>query len=373
MNNLYEALENSLQALERGESLDAVLARYPDHAGELRPLLETARRAHSLAGLFSVPGDARRRGRARVLQRAAELRASRIPLRRRMIPTLPRLAIALGLSGALVLTSTGLVSASSGALPGDQLYSVKRTWENLRLLFVGSAEGRDLLESQYEQERLDEIDELLLQRRAEPILFFGLVTKQMGGDWLVSGIPVAVTTATHLSPDAIADGAPVMVIGMTRSDGVVAAQEIKLLQPGVSLPPLEPSENEEKEAESASSNTAVAATPNAHASESEQPEQEPKSYEFRGIVQSMHGDDWTINGQPVYVGQAEIKGAVRIGSAVKFEGYYRSDGTFVVTKIESESGSSGSDGGRNGSEDSGAGSNDEGNGDDDGGGGDDGP
>ncbi|MBI3739338.1 MAG: hypothetical protein HY258_09865, partial [Chloroflexi bacterium] len=170
-NKLYDALENSLSALEQGQELDAVLARYPDLAAELRPMLETSLHARTMSGV-PVSGDVQRRGRSRLLQRAAEMREAK-KSKRRIIPMFPRMALTLGLVGVLVLSSTGLVSASSGALPGDQLYPVKRTWEGVRLLFVFNPGGRDLLESQYEQERLDEIDELLAKGRSASVIFAG--------------------------------------------------------------------------------------------------------------------------------------------------------------------------------------------------------
>ncbi|MBI1793469.1 MAG: hypothetical protein HYR70_04685 [Chloroflexi bacterium] len=345
-NKLFEALENCLQALEQGQNIDAVLAQYPDLAQQLRPMLEASLQARTMSG-EAVPGDVQRRARARLLQRAAEMREAKRAPRRRMIPAFSRLAITLGLAGALFLSSTGLVSASSGALPGDQLYPVKRTWEDVRLLFVFSPQGRDILESQYEQERLDEIDELLVIRRNAPISFSGLVTKQQDGQWLVSGIPVLVTTETRLPATAISNGAPVTVIGMTHADGVVDAQEIRLLAPGVALPPLEPSgdndQNGENDNENHNFNAAptpvVISTPDTSASASQEPQkQELNSYEFSGVVESMQGNIWSINGQIVTVDQAQIDGAVKVGVLVKFEGYYDSNGKFIVTKIEVKSG-----------------------------------
>ncbi|MBI3737479.1 MAG: hypothetical protein HY258_00335, partial [Chloroflexi bacterium] len=213
------------------------------------------------------------------------------------------------------------------------------------LLFVFNPGGRDLLESQYEQERLDEIDELLAKGRSASVIFAGLVTKQQDGQWLVSGIPVQVSAATRLPAQAIPNGAPVMVTGLTRGDGVVEAQEIQLLQPGVSLPPLEPSEKNNSEGEHEDSNAvptpSIALTQGTPVPESSssQNEQDHHSYEFSGVVQSMQDGTWIINGQSVSVDQtAEINGNVQVGSIVKFEGYYDSNGNFVVTKIEVKSG-----------------------------------
>jgi hypothetical protein len=40
--DLDEALDRSLALLERGETLESCVGRFPEHAGDLRPLLEVA-------------------------------------------------------------------------------------------------------------------------------------------------------------------------------------------------------------------------------------------------------------------------------------------------------------------------------------------
>ncbi len=363
MSNLNDSLENCLKALAEGQSIDSVLAGYPDLAGELRPLLETARLLRHGKQL-PVPTEIQRRARARLLQRASEMRATRLTPRKRMIPIFPRLAITLGLVGVLALTSTGLVSASSGSLPGEQLYPVKRTWEQVRLWLVSNPGSRELLESEYEQERLNEIDELLGRHQSAPIMFSGLVIKQQDGRWLVSGIPVSVTTSTHLPTSNVTDGAPVVIVGTTRSDGVVEAQQVQLLQPGSALPPFEPSENEtEENGEELPNGISIpssSATSQPAQPEPQQNESGRTSYQYTGVVESMVDGVWHINGQPVYVDQAGIKGNVTVGSRVEFEGYYGQDGKFVVTTVQivsdsehRDSSDGGSDGQQNPGGDSG--------------------
>jgi uncharacterized membrane protein YgcG len=373
---LYQALENCLEALEKGQTLEAVLKRYPDLAPELRPILEASFLART-SGRNPAPQDVLRRSRARLLQHAAQLRESRRPASRRLgIPAFSRLTITLMLVAILALSSTGLVSASSGALPGDQLYPVKRTWEGVRLLLIFSPGGRDILESEYEQERLDEIDELLARGRSAPISFSGLVTKQQDGKWLVSGIPVALIASSRLPSGPITDGAPVMVTGLTRADGLVEAQEIQLLEPGVRLPPFEPSENgdhgnDDQESSPGSAPVAVE-TPASSGSGSQGSEPDHTSYKFSGVVESMQDQIWNINGQSVSVAQAEIDGDVTVGSLVKFEGYYDSTGHFIVTKIEVKSSNDSPKGDQSGSSSSEGDSSGPGGGDDGGSGSDDG-
>ncbi len=331
--------------MARGASIDHTLRRYPRLAAELRPLLEASLMAREAARIH-VPADVRRKGRSLLLEQVQA--SGETHPRGRMIPLFPRLALTAGLVAALVLTSTGLVGASSTSLPGQQLYPVKRTWESVRLLFAFSPQQRDLMESNYEQERLDEISELLGQRISAPIMFSGLLSKRVDGQWTISGIPVAVGGGTVLPTTPINDGAPVTVTGLTRQDGLVEAQQIQVLQPGASLPPLEPSEGNERgdsESPEASGQVAiptisptvpVTGTPTAPSGSGAG----HTTYQFSGVVQSMQGNVWTINGQPVYVDAAQIDGQVTVGSIVRFHGYYSADGRLVVTTMEPQGGSS---------------------------------
>lgn len=333
--NEYDVLEECLQALENGQTVDAILARYPDKVRELRPLLNTAIQAKVLSEV-PVPDHFQKRDRNRLIRRAAEMRETR-RAPRRMIPLFPRLAITLGVVVALVLSSSGLVSASASSIPGDQLYPVKRTWEGVRLLFVFTPQGREILASQYEQERLDETDELLnMGRSATPITFSGLVTHRQDGSWTVSGIPVSVSSSTILPNNTIMESAPVVVIGITRGDAV-EAQEIQLLQPGAPLPPFQPSGTGEQHGNLNPVSTPMTqATPNigTPVPQSSGSQDQHSSYEFSGVVQSMQNGIWTIDGQPVHVDQAEISGNVQIGSSVSFQGYYDANGDFIASNLQ---------------------------------------
>ncbi len=329
--------------MEEGQEMDAALAHYPNEELELRPLLEASLLARS-SGQFVISEAAKHRGRVRLFQRANELRKVSSASHRRMIPLIPRMAILVGLVGILALTGTGFVSASSGTLPGDQLYSVKRSWEGVRLFFAFNTPERDLLESQFDQERLDEIGGLLGKRKAASIEFTGLVTKQTNDRWQVSGIPVAVTGSTNSPTGVIQDGAPVIVIGFTSSDGVVEAQKVQVLQPGGPLPPLGLSEyseslpDGEQEGGNSVSTPIAMATPGLTVPEFQGPTQAQKSYQFSGVVQSMLKDVWIINGQSVYMDQAGTVGGIKVGSVVIFDGYFDSVGKFIVTKVEVKSG-----------------------------------
>ena len=59
---------------------------------------------------------------------------------------------------------------------------------------------------------------------------------------------------------------------------------------------------------------------------------------FTGIVESMAGDQWVINGQTVTVDPAVVRdGPFNAGDRVKVEGVVNSDGSFSVSHVETPS------------------------------------
>ncbi len=57
--------------------------------------------------------------------------------------------------------------------------------------------------------------------------------------------------------------------------------------------------------------------------------------EFTGVIESINGNQWTINGQVVTVDPAVIKnGPFIIGDTVKVEADVQADGSIVITRVE---------------------------------------
>lgn len=139
---LDECLE---RVLRRGETADACVADYPEHAAELRELLATAL-AVQRATAFTPSTDAKRAARLRLHDRLDRLQRRQGFGIGRAFPALAmghRLAVtAVVLVLALVLGSTGTVLASSDSLPGDALYPVKRVAERTRLI-LAVTEGQE--------------------------------------------------------------------------------------------------------------------------------------------------------------------------------------------------------------------------------------
>ena len=338
-NNLYDILEICLQAQENGDSLDTILARYPNLESELRPILEAAQQARAMPAPMPST-EAMRRGKARLLQQAAEMREAKRPVRgrQRVIPLFQRLAISLSLTVAALMGGTGLVQASSTALPGENLYPVKRTWEDMRLLFVFSPTVREAMEGEYEQERLDEVSELLREGRVVSITFSGVVTESSDASIVVSTVPVAITNVTTFSGDPLTVGAAVIVIGQTDSAGHVSAMAVQVLPPGSVVPT---GENDESEKPSTVHDNGGGSVPSTNGNESqdenknENESDTPKdTFHIEGTVQSIDGNVWVIDGQTVYVNDPALLALVKAGMQVEVRGYFTADGRFIVTQVE---------------------------------------
>lgn len=249
MSNLYDVLEICLQEIEQGADIDTVLFRYPNFADELRPILEASLDARRMA-VPEPSAEVVRRNRAKVLQQAAQMRESQAkPSRRIWFASLRRVAVTLAVVAVLFLSGTNLVRAASATLPGDDLYPVKRTWEDVLLLFTFDVQQREALEIEHENERLHELRELFTEGRAVEVDFAGVVTIQNGNQWVVSGVPVLVSDLTELRDGPIDVGSAVRVKGQTQGDGIVLAERIRLLPPDAKLPSVDMDDDESEEAD----------------------------------------------------------------------------------------------------------------------------
>jgi len=238
---LFDALDVCLRSIELGANIDDALKHYPELSHQLRPLLITSVQARSLAQQ-DIPDAVIRRGRARVLRHAAQLRASGSS-RYQPVFWFQRLALSMTLAFVMILSVTGLVRASSAAVPGDHLYRIKRTWENVRLTFTFNEELRAQLEDQLEQERIEEVSLLLAQSRQEAISFSGPITEQNGNLWQVAGIPVRINASSQMPDVPVHIGDLVKVTGSTHKEGYVEALQIEIVQAATPPPSPAPIEN----------------------------------------------------------------------------------------------------------------------------------
>ncbi|MBX0329204.1 hypothetical protein K2Z83_16140, partial [Oscillochloris sp. ZM17-4] len=216
-----------LDALDAGEPLDDVLARYPAEADTLRPFLETAVALPRLA-LEPTP-SAQVSSRRAFLNRAADLR----PTAGRRFFGLPlRLGVALATILLALALAGGGTAAASAALPGEPLYGLKRVAEQVQ---VALSADKAYVEQEIAQRRRDEVGALIAQDRSAEVGFGGQVTAISADTWQIAGYAVQVDASTQIDGD-IRPGAAVTVVGRLVG-GVIRATAI-LADPDVNPVPV---------------------------------------------------------------------------------------------------------------------------------------
>lgn len=319
MTNIFNALENCLQQIENGADIESVLKQYPELATELRPILKTAVKAQQNQTV-EPSAEAFQRGRAKVMQRATQLQQSPVIKRKSRMPVFSRFAISFALAFIFLLGGTGVLSASASTLPGEQLYSVKRGWENVRLFLIFDQEARQLLEDEFENERLHEVNELLSRGKNEQIQFAGIFMQVNGANY-VSGVSVILPASMQVPEN----GAVVSVIGFTNLQGWVEVSALELLPAGTTVPignPVEVIDQDDgAESTTPSTNEAIEVTP------------QIIYYDIQGTLQAISTNELVINGLTVYLNNPQLVGQLCIGKAIQVKGYYETDGRFMVTEI----------------------------------------
>jgi len=156
-------LDECLTAIQRGESVEACLARYPRQAARLKPLLTLAERVRRTPAAQPRPWAQSTAWNA-IRLRAADLRAGR---RRAGAPFhmsfgwLKPVAVAVALFLAVGAMGGATAYASQDALPNDTLYPVKLFGEDVHVwLTFDETRKAEILLDQSDQ-RMDEINTLV--------------------------------------------------------------------------------------------------------------------------------------------------------------------------------------------------------------------
>jgi len=339
---LTKAYADCLQALENGDELEAVLANYQELADELRPLLQCALTLQSIGRLAPTPS-------------ALALRASRLQMLERYETTRPKLNWAApfqrwstAIIGAVtliffVLSGYGIVQASALSVPGDTLYPIKRTAEQIRLWLSFDIHDQQSLKHEFEMERLEEIHSLNSQGRVAPIEFSGLIERLTDTGWQVAGITVTLSAATRVEGlphiHAIAE-----VQGMLQADGTVLAETIQIEEveekpepDNTAMPIVAPTQVTPVASSTltasatphptstpipTATHTTQAPSPIAPSATLSQPTLAPSvtpthfvtELEFTGMVQSIMGEVWQIAGHALTVtADTELNGNPQVG------------------------------------------------------------
>ena len=162
-----ETLNDCVERLTNGESIQACLDRYPMYADELRPLLEVSASTIRAADELQPDPSVRKRNFQRFAQAASQASLHRErprPWWRRYQRFAPIARPALVGLMAITIMVTGVgatTAASSNSVPGEPLYWVKTTRENVESRLPRSDESRANYEAKLAQIRGDEINKLI--------------------------------------------------------------------------------------------------------------------------------------------------------------------------------------------------------------------
>jgi hypothetical protein len=234
------ALDDCMNLLRSGASTADCLLRYPEHAEELRPLLNLASAVKAVPTPRPDPA-AVRANRQRMLDAARTATAYRQQRGPAAFAWLWRLSSGLRvrplLRAGLTLTAVvmlvglaagGLFASAAGSLPGQALYPVKRFGENARLSLTLRPAARQELQSAYLLERRLEVRQIL-DAGQQAVLEFRAELEEIGDDyWVIGGLRVVLNSDT-LVEGHVAVGAMVIVRASSSGDGTLQALKLQVL------------------------------------------------------------------------------------------------------------------------------------------------
>lgn len=242
-------LDECLARLQAGQKLEDVLKEYPEQAEGLRGLL-----AISLSlGQVRIPQPshaavrlARRRMLAAYRDGASgerntipvsSARPARYTGRKQgwlnrifNLKEEPNMKFAIRVAATLALIlvfgSVITVSAAADSLPGEPLYGVKRSWEQVRFSFTTQPQARQSLEENYSLIRQQEIQTLLRQGRQAAVDYSGILQSAGPQEWIVGGLEFQVSPNTSIVGNPL-PGDRVTVNALVEAGGILLAQQIQ--------------------------------------------------------------------------------------------------------------------------------------------------
>lgn len=160
--------------LVRGETVESCLARYPEQARELEPLLRVVLQAQQVLAPSPRP-EAKAQARLKLGQALQQHgQSARSGLRWPRLTPRWTAAGAAALAFAVVIGGgAGAVAASSGSLPTDPLYGVKRKAESVRVFFAADDDSKAGVYAELADRRLSEMAIMASQGRPVEVELLG--------------------------------------------------------------------------------------------------------------------------------------------------------------------------------------------------------
>lgn len=210
-----DILNECLDRLARGETMEACLARYPEHAPELRPLLIVVRT--TLAATVQITPRAEFRTAAR--HRFLDALAARHARERESFFTWSWMrrwgAVAAGVA-LLVVIGRGTVAAAESSLPTQPLYTIKQATEAFQIALAPEGSAKAKVYTELATRRLDEMTVLARQGDVQNV---DRLTSQ-----LEAHLDNATLAASHASPEPAPSSESVPSPTATSTPTAAAAQ-----------------------------------------------------------------------------------------------------------------------------------------------------
>ena len=222
--SLADALNDSINRLQAGQSVADCVAIYPQHANELESLLTVGGVVSWSQPSVAEAAQAEARGQFG-FERALDQPWSQS--RSFAFSPLARLAASLVLVFAFLATGVGIMAEDS--LPGDALYNVKLFTETLRLTLSNHDPAT---EAMFDSRRLEEARAVTQFGREVEMTLKGRVEAKTNDGLRLDGLLVLTDDAQDLT------GSLVEVDVVSTAQGELVAREIRLRGAPVSVPPL---------------------------------------------------------------------------------------------------------------------------------------
>jgi hypothetical protein len=247
MNNheIERILDDCLDRMRDGKSLQTILNDYPQCAPQLESLLKTAELGKYLPRYTSSP-IAKKEGNIRLLNEVKvmklrqkfqnnETKRKNLRFTERVRNEFDKLyqvkeninmKLVFRLTTYLLMTvivaGFFTVGASASSLPGEPLYGIKRGWEKAQMALTFSEKNQQELENKLEQIRQEEVASLLSVGRSERVEYYGVIENKEELVWIIGGNLVKITSETELMGE-LENGAWVKVEAFTQEDGSLLA------------------------------------------------------------------------------------------------------------------------------------------------------
>ena len=137
-------------------------------------------------------------------------------------------AVVLATFAILAVIISGTLQVAAGALPGDALYPVKRTAEQVRLNLTIDAAARARYKQELAQERREEVREVVALERETTVAFEGKVESVQDGIWMVNDLEVKINKTWQRKEPPV--GGTVRIEADTK-DGQIVARRVEMAPP----------------------------------------------------------------------------------------------------------------------------------------------